>query len=73
MFKGKKMKKIILGLLISTLIAISAQAYMIGGAYATLISCDWGQYGYEYGYIGTYRLIDGRIYQVYFGNHYCQY
>ena len=67
------MKKIIVGILILLSIAVSAQAYIIGGAYATLISCDCGQYGYQYGYIGTYRLMDGRIYQIYFGDNYCPY
>ena len=50
------MKKIIYGLLLLLIMSISAQAYTIGGAYASLVSCDWGQYGYEYGYIGTYNV-----------------
>jgi hypothetical protein len=56
------------------LFAISgtAQAYTIGGAYARLISCTWGQYGYQYGNIGTYD-VNGEMYQIFFGNSYCQY
>jgi len=50
----------------------NAHAYMIGGAYATLVSCDWGQYGYQHGYIGTYKA-NGQIYRMFFGSNYCQY
>ncbi len=49
-----------------------ATAYTIGGAYARLISCTWGQYGYKYGNIGTYEA-NGQIYKVFFGSSYCQY
>lgn len=66
------MKKIIYGLLLSLIMSISAQAYTVGGAYASLVSCDWGQYGYEHGYIGTYN-VNGKMYQIFFGNNYCQY
>jgi len=66
------MKKILSGILLSILFSAYVQAYTIGGAYATLISCDWGQYGYEYGNIGTYN-VNGKIYQIYFGNNSCQY
>jgi len=66
------MKKFIFGLLAILVISTSVQAYTIGGAYARLLSCDWGQYGYEYGYIGTYD-VNGKIYQVFFGSNYCQY
>jgi len=66
------MKKLFLVLLTLLALSVSAQAYTIGGAYASLISCDWGQYGYKYGYIGTYK-VNGKIYQVFFGNNYCQY
>lgn len=62
------MKKI----LILIILATSAQAYSIGGAYASLISCDWGQYGYEYGNIGTYN-VNGKTYQIFFGSNYCEY
>ena len=65
------MKKILL--LVSMIIAVpqTSSAYTIGGAYARLVSCNWGQYGYEYGHIGTYD-VNGKIYQVFFGNSYCQ-
>ena len=66
------MKKLILGLLVSIFLSLYVQAYTIGGAYASLISCDWGQYGYENGYIGTYK-VNGQIYQVFFGSNYCEY
>lgn len=48
----------------------SANAYTIGGAYASLVSCTWGQHGYEYGNIGTYN-VNGKLYTVFFGNSYC--
>ncbi len=64
------MKKIILVLLM--LVSPTVFSYQIGGAYASLISCDWGQYGYEYGYIGTYE-VNGDIYRIYFGSNYCEY
>jgi hypothetical protein len=51
---------------------LSARAYTIGGAYAQLVSCEYGQYGYEYGYIGTYE-VNGRYYEVFFGSNYCAY
>lgn len=59
--------------LLTALLALSttAGAYTIGGAYAQLVSCDYGQYGYQYGYIGTYR-VNGSLYQVFFGSNYCQ-
>lgn len=66
------MKKLIVGLLMATSFTSAANAYTIGGAYASLLSCDYGQYGYEYGYIGTYK-VNGQIYQVYFGQNYCEY
>jgi len=56
------MKKIIIFILISTY----ANAYTIGG------SCKWGKYGYKYGNIGTYKM-NGKIYQIFFGNNYCEY
>ncbi len=52
-------------------ISFTANAYMIGGAYASLVSCNWGQIGYEYGYIGTYD-VNGKLIQVFFGSSYCQ-
>ena len=62
------MKKIIIFILISTY----ANAYTIGGAHASLVSCKWGKYGYKYGNIGTYKM-NGKIYQIFFGNNYCEY
>ncbi len=41
------MKKIVSLFFICWLTAVSLQAYTIGGMYATLISCDWGKYGYN--------------------------
>ena len=60
---------------VATLLCCTSQvnAYQIGGAYATLIDCSWGKHGYEYGHIGTYKLLDGQIYTVYFGRNYCEY
>ncbi|WP_323593075.1 hypothetical protein [Aliarcobacter butzleri] len=66
------MKKLMLGIIIIMSFALSMYAYDVGGAYARLINCNWGQYGYEYGYIGTYD-VNGKIYQIYFGPNYCQY
>jgi hypothetical protein len=65
-------KKIIIALAVIMGTHQTTNAYTIGGAYATLISCNWGQYGYEYGHIGTYD-VNGKIYQIFFGNSYCQY
>lgn len=65
------MKKIAIIILLA--VSTSAQAYSIGGAYATLIDCSYGKYGYQYGNIGTYRLASGEYYQVFFGSNYCQY
>ncbi|WP_198305879.1 hypothetical protein [Arcobacter vandammei] len=73
----KKTKHILLILSIFILtLCSSANAYMIGGAYANLEKFDWGQFGYEYGYIGTYKVGFGtsaKYYQIYFGQNYCQY
>jgi hypothetical protein len=66
------MKKILIGIIILMSFVSSMNAYIIGGAYAQLLKCNWGQYGYEYGYIGTYD-VNGNIYQIYFGSNYCQY
>ncbi len=70
------MKKSLLAILFIIGTYLSANAYMIGGAYATLEKCEWGQYGYEYGNIGTYKIGFGasaKYYQIYFGQNYCQY
>ena len=48
----------------------TANAYTIGGAYARLVSCDYGQWGYQYGNIGTYE-VNGQYYQIFFGSGYC--
>jgi len=57
--------------LLSFLFATQTYAYSIGGAYATLISCTWGQYGNQSGNIGTYR-VNGQIFTVFFGSSWCQ-
>ena len=62
------MKKVLLFLALT--LPIQGNAYYIGGAYAQLVSCDWGQYGYSYGYIGTYN-VNGVYHRVYFGNVWC--
>ena len=64
------MKKLLIA--ITLLLSTQAQSYTIGGAYASLVSCDYGQWGYQYGYIGTYRA-NGQMYQVFFGSSYCRY
>ncbi len=66
------MKKLYILIALTVTLATSAQAYNIGGAYASLLSCDWGQHGYKYGNIGTYKA-NGQIYQVFFGSNYCKY
>jgi hypothetical protein len=69
--KDAKMRNYVF-MLVAVIASANAQAYTIGGAYAQLISCRWGQYGYEYGNIGTYE-VNGRTYEIFFGNSYCQY
>jgi len=64
------MKKLLVAIMLIIGLSVSANAYTIGGAYASLQSCTWGQYGYEYGNIGTYN-VNGELYQVFFGNNYC--
>ena len=66
------MKKLFILITLSIALTVSVKASTIGGAYASLLSCDWGQYGYEYGNIGTYK-VNGQIYQVFFGSSYCKY
>lgn len=63
------MKKLLLVLLL--VFSTSASAYMIGGAWAYLLKCEYGQWGYEYGMIGTYD-VNGQIHQVFFGSNYCK-
>ncbi len=57
--------------LAAMLTATIAPAYTIGGAYASLVSCSWGQWGYEYGNIGTYN-VNGSYYSVFFGAGFCE-
>ena len=64
------MKKLFL--IAMLLLSSNSYAYNIGGMYATLLSCDWTQWGYVYGHVGTYNA-NGQIFQVFFGNNYCQY
>lgn len=59
-----------LSLALSVPAVAPVQAHTIGGAYASLVSCEWGQLGYEYGYIGTYN-VNGKMIQQFFGNKYC--
>lgn len=70
--KENKMKKVILMLVVLVTLTSMANAYTIGGAYASLVSCDYGQYGYKYGNIGTYN-VNGKVYQVFFGSNSCEY
>ena len=63
-----EMKKIFITLVFAIGLATSTQAYTIGGAYASLLSYDWG----EYGNIGTYE-VNGQIYRIFFGDSYCEY
>ena len=65
------MKKVFFAITLMLILSVSIQAYTIGGAYASLVSCEWGQYGYEYGNIGTYD-VNGKMYQIFFGNNYCE-
>ena len=59
-------------ILLMVALATSVYSYDIGGAYASLIDCTYGQYGYEYGHIGTYKA-NGQIYRIFFKNSYCEY
>jgi len=63
------MRKLLLIALL--LMPLNASAYTIGGAWATLINCQWGQWGFEWGNIGTYD-VNGQRYQVFFGSNWCQ-
>lgn len=69
----KRAIKIIACIALSALFVSAASAYYIGGMYVTLVDCSWGQYGYEYGNIGTYKDSNGKLYQVFFGSNACQY
>ena len=46
------------------------QAHTIGGAYASQVSCTWGQLGYQYGWIGVYN-VNGQMVSQFFGDSYC--
>ena len=74
--EGKLMKNILVRILLVIFLSIFgisiATAHTIGGAYAEQISCVWGQFGYDYGYIGTYK-VNGQIISQFFGNTYCPY
>lgn len=59
-------------LLIAALSSSAAHAYNIGGEFATLQSCEYGSWGYQYGNIGTYRTMSGETYRIFFGSSYCQ-
>ncbi len=63
------MKKLLFAALL--VLSTSAFSYTIGGAYAKLLNCSWGKYGYEYGYIGTYK-VGNEIYRIFFGRSYCE-
>ena len=54
------------------IIPVGASAHTIGGMFVTLVSCDWGQYGYQYGNIGTYKGSNGQIFKEFFGSSYCK-
>lgn len=68
------MRRVFLGVFaLSLSLGVPAvEAHTIGGAYAQLLSCKWGQYGYQYGYVGTYK-VNGQIISQFFGNTYCPY
>ena len=69
------MRNLLSAFLVSSMLIfpVGASAYTIGGMYVSLVSCDWGQYGYEYGYIGIYEGNDGQTFQQFFGDSYCEY
>ena len=62
--------KTFLSVSFATLGITTALAHTIGGAYAAQISCTWGQFGNQYGYLGTYN-VNGQIITQFFGNTYC--
>ena len=59
-------------LILIAILTSQAFTYQIGGAYATLIDCTHGQYGYDHGYVGTYK-VNGQIYRIFFKSTYCEY
>lgn len=66
------MRKTIAALLLTALSQPSF-AYNIGGMYATLIECRYGNFHYQYGNIGIYMASDGNLYSVFFGSMWCEY
>ena len=60
-------------LLISICFIITAKSYMINGMYATMESCRYEQFGYEFGYVGYYRGNDNNLYIIFFGKNYCEF
>ena len=64
------MKKFLVFIFLLLLNNLPVMAYQIGGAYAQLVTCVWSQYGYEYGYIGTYK-VNNQIITQFFGSNYC--
>ena len=67
---SKSVLKIVASLVFALMTLGVTHAYTIGGAYAQLVSCTWGQYGYQYGNIGTYN-VNGKMYEIFFGSQYC--
>lgn len=65
-------KKFFMAMVIVALCVCNANAYFIGNRYVTLIDCSYGQYGYKYGFIGTYKDSSGNLYRIFFGSNYCQ-
>jgi hypothetical protein len=67
------MKRLLALFAVAALLAsTAAQAHTIGGAYAMLVDCSWGTYGYQHGYIGTYR-VNGQLISQFFGSTHCPY
>jgi hypothetical protein len=67
-----KLEKIFLVISFAVLGISTALAHTIGGAYASQVSCRWGQFGNQKGYIGTYNVY-GQWISQFFGNNYCPY
>ncbi|RDU65150.1 hypothetical protein [Helicobacter sp. MIT 14-3879] len=66
------MKKIIIAIASTMLYAVILNAFFLGNKSLTLLKCNYGQWGYEYGYIGIYEDSDNNIYKIFFGNNWCQ-
>lgn len=67
-FKPKEdiMKKVICAIIFA--FVSSASAYCINGEYVTLNKCSYERFGYEYGYVETYKGTSGATYRVFFEN-----